>query len=458
MQSKSIGGRHQRKIDPCDWSAPPSTEAHVEQLKRSREKAASLNQHAIGYGALAEAEWNNAGLLPPDLMAMRHYRLQRIRQELVKRDLAGIHLYDPLNIRYATDCTNMQLWTTHNPVRSVFIATDGPVILFEFHNCEHLSDHTGVVDEVRPCTAWFYFEAGNRCNEFAHNWAEQINDLLQEHGGGNKRCAFDQLDSHGVPWLESAGVDIIYGEELMEEARKIKSDDEIVCMRRAIVSCEAAIAEMEAALRPGISENDLWSLLHAGNIRRGGEWIETRLLSSGPRTNPWFQESSARIIKAGELVSFDTDLIGPYGFCCDISRCWLAGDDKPSDEQRTLYQIAAEQIAENTALLKPGISFAELVSAAKQLPADCMATRYGVLFHGVGLCDEYPSIRYAVDHADHGYDGHLEIGMCLCVESYVGRLGGYEGVKLEDQVLITENGAEMLSSYPLDQRLMEPVA
>ena len=95
---------------------------------------------------------------------------------------------------------------------------------------------------------------------------------------------------------------------------------------------------MEAALKPGISENELWAELHRGNIARGGEWIETRLLSSGPRTNPWFQECSSRIIEAGDLVAFDTDLIGPYGFCADLSRTWLCGDGPPSDEQRDLYR------------------------------------------------------------------------------------------------------------------------
>lgn len=455
MTAQSWLGRHRRKIEPFAEIAHPGLGASPDVLETyARHKASSMNQHLIGYGKLAESEWRELGLDEPDQDAMRHYRLERIRTELRRHDMAGIHLYDPLNIRYAIDVTNMQLWTTHNPVRSVFIATEGPVILFEFHNCEHLSEHTGMVDEIRSCTAWFYFEAGNRCEEFAAKWAGEIKELLHQHGGGNHRCAFDQLDSHGVPHLQKQGVDIHYGEGIMEEARKLKSDDEILCMRRAIASCEAAVKEMEESLVPGMSENDLWAVLHAGNIRRGGEWIETRLLSSGPRTNPWFQESSSRLIEANDLVAFDTDLIGPYGFCCDISRTWLAGDGKPNDEQRYLYQLAATQISENTAQLKPGMHFSELSRCAMQLPTDCMPTRYGVLYHGVGLCDEYPSIRYAIDQADHGYEGVLQPGMCICVESFVGRHGGHEGVKLEDQCLITESGCETLSGYPLDARLM----
>lgn len=81
---------------------------------------------------------------------------------------------------------------------------------------------------------------------------------------------------------------------------------------------------MQHALRPGITENQLWSLLHQANIELGGEWIETRLLSSGGRTNPWFQEASDRVICPRDFVCFDTDLIGPFGYCCDVSRTGAA--------------------------------------------------------------------------------------------------------------------------------------
>ena len=453
--SRSPFGRHKRKIAPFEIPEHPGEGADPETLQAwSRAKAAALNQHVIGYGQLAESEWSEAGIPAPDLPAMRRYRLERIRAQLRKRDLGGIYLYDPLNVRYATDSTNMQIWTMHNPVRAAFVATEGPVILFDFHHCEHLSDHTEVVDEVRHGTCWFYFESGPRVDELAKRWAGEVADLVREFSPHQSRIAFDQIDSHGLVPLAAEGIEVVYGEEAMEEARKIKSADELLCMRRAIVTCEAAMHAMERALEPGMTENDLWAILHAENIRRGGEWIETRLLASGPRTNPWFQESSARVIEKGDLVAFDTDLIGPYGSCCDISRTWLAGDGRPSNEQRSLYQMAAEQIACNRDLLRPGVTFRELTFGAKSLPEEYLPNRYSVIYHGVGLCDEYPAIRYPSDWESGGYDGLLEPGMVLCVESYVGRHGGHEGVKLEDQVLVTETGWEQLSSYPLDDRLL----
>lgn len=443
-----------RKIAPYAPPEHPGQAAAFADLTRySAEKAASLNQHVIGYGALAEGEWAALGLAAPDMATARKFRLQRIRAELSQRDLAGIVVYDPLNVRYATDSTDMQLWCTHNAVRYAFVATDGPVILWDFHNCEHLSFHIDTIDEIRHGKAWFYYEAGQHAAARAKLWAAEIADLVDAHGGGNRRLAVDRINPDGVDALAALGIEVCSGEAVMEHARTVKCADEIKAMRRAVAACEASMGVMEAALTPGMTENDLWAILHAENIRRGGEWIETRLLSSGPRTNPWFQECSARVVEAGDIVAFDTDLIGPYGYCCDISRTWLAGDHRPTNEQRALYAMAQEQIAANLDRLRPGRTFRELSHSAASLPSDYLANRYSVLFHGVGLCDEYPAVPYPEDFDRSGYDGVLEADMVVCVESYVGRHGGHEGVKLEDQVLITQTGHEVLSRYKRDARL-----
>ena len=453
MDSSPFPGRR-RKIAPFVLPEHPGTSAPPGDLDRyAAEKAASLNQHVIGYGKLAEGEWSALGLDAPDMDVARRWRLERIRAELRWRDLAGIVVYDPLNVRYATDSTDMQLWCTHNAVRYAFVATEGPVILWDFHHCEHLSQHLDLIDEIRHGKAWFYYEAAQHARERAGRWAAEIADILKGCSGGNRRLAVDSINPLGVEALGGFGITVHDGQEVMEHARTVKCADEIKAMRRAVAACEAAMGEMERALTPGMTENDLWAILHAENIRRGGEWIETRLLSSGPRTNPWFQECSARVIEAGDIVAFDTDLIGPYGYCCDISRTWLAGDKRPTNEQRALYAMAEEQIAANTAMLRPGRTLRELSHAAHNLPPDYLPNRYSVLFHAVGLCDEYPSVPYPEDFDRSGYDGALEANMIVCVESYVGRHGGHEGVKLEEQVLITETGHEMLSRYPRDARL-----
>lgn len=385
-----------------------------------------------------------------DKPALRAYRLNRVREQLRRRDYAGLLLYDPVNIRYATDTSNMQVWCLHNAVRYCFIPTEGPVTLFDFHNCEHLSKDIEVVDEVRPAVSWFYFGAGEEGPKRVQRWADEIVELVQRHGGGNRRLAVDKVEPMGVWALTERRIEIGDGQQVMEQARSVKNGIELDAMRESLRACEEAMRRMRGALEPGITENALWSILHRTNIELGGEWIETRLLASGPRTNPWFAECSDRVIEAGDLVSFDTDLIGPNGYCSDISRSWLCGDGKPDDEQRKLYEIAREQIRYNMDLVRPGMTFREFSQSGYKLPEAYIANRYSVVAHGVGLCDEYPAVAYAEDWDHGGYDGEIVPGMTLCIESLVGREGGREAVKLEEQVLITETGCETLTDYPYE--------
>ena len=233
-----------------------------------------------------------------DMRVLRAGRLERVRAQLRARDYAGCLLYDPINIRYALGARNMTVWTLHNAARYAFIPTEGPVVLFDFYNCTHLSEGLETVAEVRTAVAWYYFDSGPRAPEKATRWAAEVADLLTAQGG-NKRLAMDHCDPLGAAALAGHGIEIHNGQEVMELARAIKSADEIVLMNRAIAVCETGMARMREALEPGMTENELWSILHQINIAMGGEWIETRLLASGGRTNPWFQECGDRVIRPG---------------------------------------------------------------------------------------------------------------------------------------------------------------
>ena len=389
--------------------------------------------------------------IPPcDLDEVRRYRLARVREALAARDLAGIILYDPVNIRYATDASNMQVWCAHNEARYLYVPTEGPVTLFEFGGGSDLINAgLPTIDEVRAATYVLYFIAGGRQADNARAWAAELDSVIRERGGGNPRIAIDRVGPVGMIEMQRLGYEIHDGFEVMENARKIKSDGEIILMRHAIAVCEQAIVGMREALRPGITENALWAELHRGNIAGGGEWIECRLLASGPRTNPWFRESSMRVIERGDIVAFDTDLVGPYGYCADISRTWVC-DARPSDEQRRIYAEAYTHILHDKALLKPGVTFREVTEGLRPLGDEFVDGRYSVAMHGVGLCDEYPAIPYPQDY-EPGDDGVLQEGMVMCVEALAAPAGGREAVKLEEQVLITADGYEQLSSYPLEE-------
>jgi Xaa-Pro aminopeptidase len=210
------------------------------------------------------------------------------------------------------------------------------------------------------------------------------------------------------------------------------------------------MARMAEYSEPGRTEQEIWAELHLENIRSGGEWIETRILAAGPRTNPWFQEASDYVCEKGDLLAFDTDMIGPYGYCADLSRSWAIGTEKLSNSQRELYAAAREQIEHNTALLRPGLSLREFNERSWRIPERYVANRYSVALHGVGLADEWPSVPLHPDFA-RAYEGQFEENMTVCVESLIGEQGGKECVKLETQVLITANGAERLDSFPWEE-------
>jgi len=442
----SIHMRDKRKIDPTRPAATSGLMADGSPRDNDRVE--------IGPTPLAFAEWEEAGLTPPHLPKLRQYHLDRILLQLHERDLAGVLLFDPLNIRYATDSTNMQLWNTHNPFRACLVTADGHMILWDYKNSPFLADHNPLVREVRSGASMFYFANGDKTVEAARSFAGEIRGLVREHAGSNPRLAVDKIMVAGLRALEAEGLEVEEGEVVMEHARAIKGEDDILAMRCAMYACEQSVHAMEAAAAPGMTEDDIWACLHAENIRRGGEWIETRLLASGPRTNPWFQECGPRVVQNNEILAFDTDLVGCYGICSDISRTWFLGDGEPTAEMIEDYRLAHEHIRTNMELMKPGVTFSELTHKGHHLPEIYQKQKYSCKFHGVGLCDEWPLIAYPDQFVDGAFEYELQPGMVLCVEALVSREDGAFSIKLEDQVLVTEDGHENLTRYPFDDRLM----
>lgn len=375
----------------------------------------------------------------------RAYRLGRVRKLLAERDCTAMLLYDPVNIRYAFDCSNMSIWTMHNAARYALVFADGPGIMFEFEGAEHVNHGLPGIDEIRLAKTWIFFSSGNMVHTRMLGWADEIMDLLKAHGR-NMRLAVDKLEPAGAFELKNRGVDIVDGQEMMEVARAIKSADEIELMRWTVRVCEAGLARMYEASEPGRTERELWAELHYENARSGGEWLETKLVTAGPRTNPWYQECSDYVIQKGDMVSIDTDMVGPYGYCADLSRSWTCGHTRMTPKQRELYAAAQSQIEHNLAILKPGLSFEEFNALSWKIPEKYQPYRYSLAIHGTGLCDEWPCIYL---HPDFNPDikGVLQENMVVNVESLIAEKGS-ESIKLETQVLITATGTERLDTFP----------
>ncbi len=379
---------------------------------------------------------------------IQRHRLQRICQRLAAADCAAIVLFDPVNIRYATGTRNMQVWTLHNVCRYAVVFADGEIVLFELGSSAHLA--RDLVADIRPSLTTDFMAVGARGPEMARRWNQSMLSLLREKGIAENRLAIDRAGLLLVQESERQGLLLIEGQSIMERARAIKSPDEVKVLRRSLQTCEQSVADMRARLKPGMRESDALAMLVEGSIQRGGEYPETRLLCSGPRTNPWFQETTERVIEEGDLLAFDTDLIGPMGYYNDISRSWVVGDRAPSDDQRRLYALAFEQLQHNTGLLQVGLGFLEYSDQSYRLPDNCIPNRYADVAHGCGLGVEYPLVWYREDEEWGAYDGQFEENMVVCVECYVGEVGAREGVKLEQPVWLSADGPRVLSDFPFE--------
>ena len=294
---------------------------------------------------------------PIDLAAVRSYRLGKVREELAAYSLDACVLVDPVNIRYATGARNMQVFHSRNPARYLFVPVSGPVVLYEFAGCAHLAEGLETIDEIRPAITASYVAAGDAIRTVEIAWAKQVADLVREHCGARAAVGVERVNAGAALALREQGFYLADAQAPLERARAVKSGEELKCVRASVRATEQAVNRMRAEIRPGLSENELWSVMHQGVIALGGDYVETRLLSSGPRTNPWFQETGERRMGENELVALDTDVVGCHGYYCDFSRTFHTGPDKPTRQQRELYKVAHEQVHHNMELLRAGVSF-----------------------------------------------------------------------------------------------------
>ena len=395
--------------------------------------------------------------LPPpeiDRKALKAYRLGRLRQAMAAQDIPLCLLTNPLSLRYAADICQFASFQARVPVMYLAVPLEGPVILFG-GLAEVVRDTGSPPVERRPGRAVTLFEGGSDFEEELRLFRGDMVALVEELSLGARRVALEHVSPLVTAALIDEGFQVCDAQTVLEPARRIKSPEELQCMRWSIAVAEHGMTKMREALVPGVRENQLWALLAAVNIANDGEGHDSQLLASGPRTNPFLQEASDRAVQAGELVAFDTDMIGPNGYCADLSRTYHCGPCAPSAEQRDLYQRAYAELQHNLSLLRPSITPLEFRAQAYRHPEDYRTI--DLILHGIGMCDELPFLlrsapqRSVAGAADAGI---IEPGMTLCVEAYAGRIDGREGVKLEQQVLVTETGYELLSQFRFEEALL----
>ena len=387
-----------------------------------------------------------------DMERMQRYRLARLQDQTAAEDCVGTLLFGTHHLRYATGTVFSAIYNTHKPSRAAFVPAEGQVTLFDWLG-DPDAPLPAIIGEVRPLPLLSYFPAGARVEGQVAAFAKQVAELARAAGGD--RIALDIADPAVVTCLMDEGITVVSADRLIEHATVIKNPDEIVMLANACSVSSIAMARLHEQLHAGMTEYEAWSILNQVNSALGGEWLEYRILNSGEKINPWTREASDKRIQAGELVAFDCGMIGPFGYSADVSRTFLCSPDRATAEQKRLYAHAVENIEHNLSLVKAGVSFEDFSKGCWPYPEEFLAHRYPVMTHGIGMGDEWPAIPWPIDWEKDGYDGELQEGMALCIESFIGSDKGGEGVKLEQQVVVTSDGYELLSTFPWEPELLE---
>jgi len=375
-------------------------------------------------------------------------RKKRLQQEMKRQDVAACIFFLPANIRYATGVSVMDVHCLAASERYCVIAADGDPILYEWDAAVERSKD--VVKDVREAL-WWQYQGDYGKSLIVRFVDDMLADLKALGVSMSDRVAVDRMDQSALFALQNAGLNLVSASPITDNAREIKTRDEITLMRVNGEIGQDILADFEAAISPGIREIDLLGVLTDSLIRRDGICVFTRLVSSGQNSNPWGTEATHKAVADGELVALDTDANGYEGYVIDVSRTFLCGDGKPSGEQCELYNLARDQLLAMRDAVKPGRSYDEFSSLIPPLSNEFRNQAYECVVHGAGLMNEGPVI-YQPWSEHNPKDKYLAEGMILCLEAYVGRDGGSCGVKLEDQVLVTSNGFELLVDFPFDDR------
>lgn len=383
-----------------------------------------------------------------DVEDLRLERLARLQGAMRRHGVDVCVLANEPNVRYATGATAMPVYSMSTFVRCAVVPQEGTPILFEHANSMHRSALRA--PDVRPMRAWEFYDDPRT---EAEAWADETLAAVRELGASGDAIAVDRLGAPAYLALDARGVMIRDSAPVTQEARRLKTPQELVLLDVNAVMVMDMLTAFEAAITPGTSERELLSVLTDVMIRGGGEHLATTTVCSGSNTNPWRAEVTDRRLEDGDLVYVDTDTVGIEGMFFCVSRTFSVGEGAPLPEQRDAYRVSYEWLQAMESLLRPGLTCAELASLAPPIPERFLAQRYECMVHGIGLEEENPSVCHPQDRQSNA-DTLIEENMALVVELYAGAVGSRHGVKLGDQVVVTKDGGRVLCPFPFSTPLL----
>ena len=386
-----------------------------------------------------------------DYRRMHRYRLARAQAALEASDLGALLLFDDNNIRYVTS-TKIGEWARDKLSRWVLLVRGRDPILWDFGSAA--VHHRLYSPWLKPenCRAGLVGLRGTVDPAFGlmKHHAEEMASLLREAGVAKMPVGIDIVEPPMMFELQKAGLTVKDGQQIMLEAREIKSADEIALLNRAAAMVDGAYHLINEQLKPGVRENDIVAKVNEFLYTHGSDDVEAVNAISGERCNPHPHNFTDRMVRPGDQVFFDI-LQSFMGYRTCYYRTFNVGRATPS--QHDAYKKCREWLDRAIDLIRPGVSTDEIASVwpkAQEFGFPDELSAFGLQFgHGLGLnLHERPIISRVISMQ---HPTVIKEGMVFALETYCPASDGYSAARIEEEVVVTDKGHTVISLFPAEE-------
>jgi Xaa-Pro aminopeptidase len=386
-----------------------------------------------------------------DFDRLRKERLQRATAHLERSELGALLCFDMANIRYIT-ATHIGTWAMDKLVRFCLLTRDGEPILWDFGSAaRHHKLYSPWLGEERsrPGISTLRGSVKGR----AEDVAEKIRVELELRGLLDQPVGVDMIELPVLFALQQAGITVVDGQALMQDARKIKTVDEITLLNTACAMVDSAYDHLYRAMRPGFRENECVALVNKVLFELGSEHVEGVNAISGERCSPHPHVFTDRMLRPGDPAYFD--ILHAYnGYRTCYYRTFAVGS--ASRGLVDAYKRCRDILDHAISMIRPGVTTAEVVETFPRaqefgFPDEeaAFALQYG---HGVGLSIwEKPIFSRLVSF---DYPEVIEEGMVFALETFWPATDGWQAARIEEQLVVTADGAEVITRFPAEELLV----
>jgi Xaa-Pro aminopeptidase len=382
---------------------------------------------------------------------LHDYRLARVRQALARSELGALLSFDQHNIRYTTS-TVIGEWARDKLTRYSLLTGNGDPYVWDFGSAaRHHRLHAPWLQQDH-CKAGMLGLRGAVHSDAGlfRSAAQEIKAILQSEGVADMPVGVDVIEPPMMFELQKAGIDVRDGQQVMLEARQIKSGDEITLLNIAASMVDGVYQDIYEALKPGIRENQIVAMANKRLYEMGSDCVEAINSISGERCCPHPHNFTDRLIRPGDQAFFD--IIQSFmGYRTCYYRTFSVG--RATQPQVTAYKRAREWMDRAIDLIRPGVTTDKIALAfppAQDIGFESEMAAFGLNFcHGLGLgLHERPIISRLTSLQD---PMELAVGMVFAVETYCPATDGVSAARIEEEIVVTPRGAQIISLFPAEE-------